>query len=213
MNRTTTAALRGLLTTALTLVPVAALAVPATAAAPGTTVTYQCRGSAAGQTADFELNQPLETSAPATVAPGGALTVVLDPAPIRIPGVVGGHKVKEVRNVKLQVAVPANASYASASLSGGSGLNSTPSVDHEDGDVVVTIPGPIKGGADIELPTLSLDLTAGDRGVIETRLTGSDHDNPGLTFTATIQVGVFPVNAPTTCYPNPSPTLTSTTIG
>nr|BFF00484.1 hypothetical protein GCM10020241_21590 [Streptoalloteichus tenebrarius] len=84
---------------------------------------------------------------------------------------------------------------------------------HQGSDIVVTIPGPIKGGADIELPTLHLGLTAGAQGTIESRLAGSGYDAPGLTFTATIQVAVFPVNAPVSCFPNPNPALTSTTIG
>jgi len=78
----------------------------------------------------------------------------------------------------------------------------------------VTVPGPIPGGATFQLPALHLTLSAsGASGTaIATRLSGTSYSDPGLTFSATVRAGIFTVNVPTSCFPNPSPVLTSTTI-
>ncbi|GGM53137.1 cyclase [Longimycelium tulufanense] len=197
--------------TALTLLPCTALTIPASAATT-TTATYKCQGSAMNRTVEFTLTQDLTATAPESVSAGGALTVVHDPAPNKVPDTVGNFTVKEVRNARLHVPIPTNSSYVSAGLSGGAGLNSTPTVAREGDEVVISVAGPIKGGADIELPTLRLDLTAGAEGTIESKLGGTGYDDPGLTFTATIQASIITVDAPVSCYPDPNPPLTTTTI-
>ncbi|AHH95046.1 cyclase [Kutzneria viridogrisea] len=197
---------------ALALVPLIGLAVPAAAATQP--VNYACQGKAAGQTANLTLTQNVDSAAPATVAAGGALTIELAPTTNTVPGSAGGYTVNSVKNLSLIVPIPANSTYVSASLSGGSGLGSTPpTVSVVGKNVVASVPGPIKGGASFQLPKLTLNLTAGSTGTIDSTLAGTSYTDPGLTFTATISVIGFPVDAPTTCYPSPSPKLTSTTIG
>jgi dehydratase len=184
-----------------------------TASAEPQTVTYKLRASAAGQSSDFTLDQGVDASAPATVAPNGALTVTIDPTPNKIPSEAGGRQVREIKGLALKLPVPANSTFTSASLSGGSGLGGTPSVALQGNDVVLTVPGPIRGGADFELPTVTINLQAGGTGTITTKLGGTSYDAPGLTFTAVVTVFGFPVNAAAKGYPDPNPVLTTTAIG
>jgi dehydratase len=196
---------------ALALVPV--LAFGTTAAAANQTITFKVRATAVGQTAELTLDQGVDAAAPATVAPGGALAVTIDPAPNTVPATGGGYTISEINTIALKLPVPANSTFVSASLSGGSGLGSTPpTVGQVGNDVVLNVKGPIKGGAAFELPTVTINLTAGSSGTIESKLGGTSYDDPGLTFNAVVLV-VFPITAPAKGYPDPNPVLTSTTIG
>ncbi|WP_330270254.1 cyclase [Lentzea sp. NBC_00516] len=197
---------------AAALVPMLMFATHASAAAPQT-ITYKLRATAVGQTSDFTLDQGVDASAPATVAPGGTVAVTVDPAPNKIPTEAGGRQVREIKGLALRLPVPANSKFQSASLSGGSGLGGTPTVALSGNDVVLNVPGPIKGGADFELPTVTINLQAGGTGTITTKLGGTSYDAPGLTFTAVVVVIGFPINAAAKGYPDPSPVLTTTTIG
>ncbi|SEQ61084.1 dehydratase [Lentzea xinjiangensis] len=198
--------------TAAALVPVLVFATTASAAAPQT-VTYKLRASAVGQTTDFTLDQGVDAAAPAGVAPNGTVAVTIDPAPNTIPSEAGGRQVREIKGLALRLPVPANSTFRSASLSGGSGLGGTPTIALQGSDVVLNVPGPIKGGAAFELPTVTIGLQAGASGTITTKLGGTGYDAPGLTFTAVVAVLGFPVNAAAKGYPDPSPVLTTTTIG
>jgi len=195
----------------LLLVPMLMFTTNASAAPQ--TITFKLRASAVGQTSDFTLDQGLDASAPATVAPNGALTVTIDPAPNKVPAEAAGRQVREIKGLALKLPVPANSTYRSASLSGGSGLGGTPTIALQGNDVVLDVPGPIKGGADFELPVVTINLQAGGSGTIAAKLGGTSYDAPGLTFTAVITVIGFPVNAAAKGYPDPNPVLTSTTIG
>ena len=201
---------RLLVAVALSVVPMLGLA--GVASADTTSVNYDCQGQAVGQTSTLSLSQNVDTTAPATVAPGGSLSITLAPETNTVPTSAGSYTVSSVKNLSLSVPVPANATLVSFSLSGGSGLNSTPTVSQVGNNIVTTVPGPIDGGATFQLPALTLNLTAGSSGAITTTLYGSSYSDPGLTFTATVSVFGFPVDAATSCFPNPAPTLTTTTI-
>lgn len=195
----------------LALVPL--LAVTTTAAAANQTITYKVRASALGQTADLTLDQGVNATAPATVAPGGNLAVVIDPAPNTVPSSGGGRTISEINTIQLKLPVPANSTFVSATLSGGSGLGSTPpTVGLSGGNVVLSVKGPLKGGASFELPTVTINLKAGASGTIQSKLGGTSFDDPGLTFNAVVVV-IFPITAPAKAFPDPNPVLTSTTIG
>nr|WP_042194285.1 hypothetical protein [Kibdelosporangium sp. MJ126-NF4]CEL21219.1 putative cyclase-dehydratase [Kibdelosporangium sp. MJ126-NF4]CTQ96215.1 putative cyclase-dehydratase [Kibdelosporangium sp. MJ126-NF4] len=197
---------------AFTLAPLLALGTSASAAVQ--TINYQVRATALGQNAELTLNQDADSNAPASAAPGSALTVTIDPAPNTVPSSGGGYQIREIKDIALKMPVPANSTFVSAGVSGGSGLGSTPpTIGREGNDVVLKVAGPLKGGAAFELPTVTLNLTAGSSGTIESKLGGTSYDAPGLTFTTVIVAAGFPVNAATVAYPNPSPVLTSTTIG
>ncbi len=197
--------------TAAAVLPLA-LAAPASAA---TSVTFDCQANAPiiGPQ-KVALNQDATVTAPATVAPGAAFDVVIDPAPNTVPGTVSGNKVKNINTFALKIPIPANSSYVGATLSGGSGLGSTPPVITVANRVAtLSFPGPIAGGATFELPTVTAHLTAGQSGTIQTKLGGTSYSDPGLTFKAVASTIIGDLTAPTACFPNPSPVFTTTTIG
>ncbi|WP_326943303.1 cyclase [Amycolatopsis sp. NBC_01307] len=190
-----------------------ALAVPASAAT--TTIAFDCQADAPiiGPQ-QVSLNQDADVTAPATVAPGAAFDVVIDPAPNEVPGEVAGNTVKNINTFALKFPIPANSTYVSADLAGGSGLGSTaPAIAVSGGVATLSFPGPIAGGATFELPTITAHLTAGASGTIETKLSGTSYSDPGLTFKAVAGTFIGDITAPTACFPNPSPVFTTTTIG
>ncbi|WP_433016883.1 hypothetical protein [Kribbella sp. CA-294648] len=192
------------------------LAVPPTAAFGGTAApaaSYACRADTKFGKQTFSLRQGVDAKAPATVRPGARFTVAFDLKPGSLPGEVKGFKLKEVRDLTLRVPVPANTSFVSAQLRGGSGLGSTPTLERSGGIVTIRVGGPIPGGSAYQLPTLSVRLKAGGRGrVVETKLLGTSFDNPGLTLQATIKWKFVTVKSPVACYPVPNPALTRTQI-
>ncbi|WP_350278573.1 hypothetical protein [Kribbella sp. HUAS MG21] len=187
------------------LIPAAAHARPV--------ASYACRADTKFGRHTVSLRQAVDAQAPATVRPNSRFTIAVRLQPGTLPGEVKGFKLKEVRDLTLRLPVPANSSYLGARLTGGSGLNSTPTV-HLDGTVaVVKVAGPIPGGATYQLPTLSIRLKSGRRGTaIETRLKGSSYEDPGLTLQAKIKWKFLTTTAPVTCYPNPNPALTRTLV-
>ncbi|HEX6346680.1 cyclase [Umezawaea sp.] len=189
------------------------LATSTPASAEPHAITYKLKATALGQSAEFTLDQPIDATAPATVAPGGAVTAVIDPAPNKVPAEAAGYTVREIRTITLSLPVPANSTFQSVTATGGAGLGSTPTIALSGNNVVLSIAGPIKGGADFELPTITLNLVAGGSGAISTQLGGSSYTSPGLTFTAGISAFGIPLDAPATGYPDPNPILTTTTIG
>jgi dehydratase len=194
-----------------TTAAVLALAQPASAATHD--IVYDCQADTPLGAENLTLNQTVDATAPETVAPGGTLSVVVDPAPNNVPSEAAGYEVKEVHTFALKVPVPTNATLDDVELTGGSGLGDTPPAWSEDGGVVtVTFAGPIAGGATFELPTVTAHLTAGASGAIDSNLYGSSYDDAGLTFTAVVSTFIGDISAPTSCFPNPNPVLTSTAI-
>lgn len=198
--------------TALALLPV--LGTTIAAHADTQTINYDIQASALGQTVTSTLQVPLTTTAPSSVASGGDVSDVLAPGEITVPSSVSGYTISQIQDVTLEVPVPANSTYVSGTLSGGSNLGSgTPTVAESNGVVTVTVPGPIAGGATFTLPTLTLDLTAGASGsTISVQLSGTSYSDPGLTFTAVVSVFGFSIDASVVGYPDPSPVLATTTV-
>lgn len=175
--------------------------------------SYACRADTKFGRHTVSLRQAVNATAPATVRPNTRFTVAVDLQPGTLPSEVKGFRLLEVRDLALRIPVPANSSYVSAKLSGGSGLNSTPTVQLDGPDVLIKVPGPIPGGANYQLPTLAVRLKSGRRGTtVETKLKGTTYDNPGLTLQAKIKWKFLTTTAPVACYPNPNPALTTTSI-
>jgi len=205
------ALLRAALGAVATAAAVLALAPPASAAAFD--IVYDCQADTPLGAENLTLNQSVDATAPATVAPGGAMDVVVDPGPNQVPSEAAGYEVKEVNTFTLKVPVPANSTLTGVDLTGGSGLGPTPPAWSEDAGVVtVTFAGPIAGGASFELPTVTAHLTAGASGTVDSTLYGTSYDDAGLSFTAVVSTFLGDISAPTSCFPNPNPTLTTTTI-
>jgi dehydratase len=120
--------------------------------------------------------------------------------------------VRNVNTFTLKVPVPSNATLAGVTLSGGSNLGGTPTWSQSAGVVTVKFPGPIAGGSTFELPTITARLTAGPSGTINSTLYGTSYSNAGLTFTTVVSTFLGNISVPTSCFPNPNPVLTSTTI-
>ncbi|MBM7772536.1 dehydratase [Actinokineospora baliensis] len=201
---------RALSIVALVALPLVALAPPA--AAVPVTVNYACQATALGSTYPATLTQPVDVSAPASVTSGGALSVVIDFQSASIPATVGSFTLVRVQNLTFKVPVPANSTYVSSSLSGGSGVGAT-NLTVSGGVATLTAAGPVPGGGTFELPTITLDLTAGAPGTIQTSLYGTSFADPGLTATGVVRVPLLGnVTVPASCYPSPNPALTTTTV-
>ncbi|MFC7613661.1 cyclase [Actinokineospora soli] len=196
----------------LAMAAVAVLAFAPSAAAVAYNANFACQGSTPMGPQNFNFAQSAEVTAPATVAPGAAFSIVIDPAPNTIPSSVNGYTVRRVENLALKVPIPANSTYVSATLSGGSNVGTT-NISVSGGVATITATGPIAGGATFELPTVTANLTAGASGTIQTKLYGTSYSDPGLTFTAVVASFLGNINVPTKCYPNPNPVITTTTIG
>jgi dehydratase len=187
---------------------------PASAAPTG--INWDCQANPPiGSSQQLTLNTTIDAQAPAHIGPGTVFDVVLTSSPQTVPGQASGYTVNNLRDLKLRVPVPAGSSFQGVTLSGGSNLGGTPTVTQVGGVVTLSVPGPIAGGSTFQFPTLDLSLTAtGASGsTITTRVAGTSYADPGLTFTANVHVspGIDP-NVPTTCFPNPSPALSATTI-
>lgn len=189
------------------------LASPASAA--GTSLNLACQAKPPiGSAQTFNLAAGVDATAPATVASSSSFNITLATEQMTVPGSVSGYTVKSIKNIVLKAPVPAGATLNGVSLSGGSGTGSgTPSVTVSGGQIVMTVPGPINGGATFTLPALALALTAGASGsTVQTQLAGTSYSNPGLTFTASVPILFTTVSVPTSCYPSPNPVLSTTTV-
>lgn len=195
------------------LAAAALVAVGAPVASAATDIVYDCEADTPLGAENATLTQTVDATAPATAAPGTALDVVVDPAPNEVPTEVAGYTVKNVHTFTLKVPVPSNATLTGVDLTGGSGLGSEPTWAESGGVVTVSFSGPIAGGSTFELPTITAHLTAGASGSIDATLYGTSYDDPGLTFTTVVSTFLGDISAPTSCFPNPNPVLTSTAIG
>ncbi|NUR95523.1 MAG: hypothetical protein HOV67_09710 [Kribbellaceae bacterium] len=177
------------------------------------TATYACRADTKFGRHTVSLHQGVDAQAPATVRANTRFTIAVHSQQGTLPTEIKGFKLQEVRDITLRVPVPVNAAYLSSQLTGGSGLNSTPSVQLEGNTAVLEVAGPIPGGATFQLPTLSVRLRAGAAGrTIETKLKGTSYDDPGLTLSAKIKWKFISTTAPVACYPDPNPALTRTKV-
>ncbi|WP_328334449.1 hypothetical protein OHA70_19190 [Kribbella sp. NBC_00382] len=191
--------------------PAAASPVAEPAAAP--TASYACRADTKFGKHTFSLKQGVNAKVPASVRAGSGFTVAVDLKPGSLPAEVKGFKLKEVRDLTLRIPVPNNTWFISGRLIGGSGLGSTPTLEHSGRVITVRLAGPVPGGSAYQLPTLSVRLKAGAAGrVVKTRLQGTSFDDPGLTITAAIKWKFITIKSPVACYPNTNPTLTRTQI-
>lgn len=213
MTRLTTITRAGVL--ALAVATSFAVTTPANAATT-VPISFDCQAKPpVGDAQQLLLEGAVQAEAPATVAAGAEFEVTVATDPMTVPAEAGGYSVKKLSGVTQLVPVPAGATFVSASLSGGSGLgDAAPTISESNGVVTVKVPGPIAGGATFQMPVVHLTLIASGAvdSTIETHLGGSSYTDPGLTFTATVQVVFFPIDVPTTCFPATSPVLTSTTI-
>jgi dehydratase len=192
-----------------------ALSVPALASttAGTTSVNFDVQLSSSGFSGTGSGSVDITSTAPATVAPGGQLTITATSGSVSLPSSYDGVTLVSVQDLHVYVKVPANSTYVSCALSGGSGLGSgTPTCSESGGKVDFSVPGPIPGGTTVTPPVVSITLKAGSHGSIKSKIYGTSYKKPGLTGSATLSAFGEQFNAKAAGYPSPSPVLTTTKI-
>jgi dehydratase len=181
-----------------------------------TPVAMSCLTSAAGQSSYDTNNTGATVLAPRTVAAGSDFVVEITPDPVQVPTSGGGYSIGSLSNLKVSLAVPAGATFVSATLSGGSNLGSgTPTVSQSGGKVTLTVPGPLSPGTTVILPKLSITFmaTGGPGTLIESKFAGTSYSNPGLTFTVAVTgTPIGTITATSNCYAQPNPVLATTEV-
>jgi len=130
-----------------------------------------------------------------------------------IPASVSGFTVKNINTFALKIPIPANSTYVSSTLTGGSGLGSTaPKITLASGVRDAELPGPMAGGAAFQLPTITVNLKAGELGHDPDQARRHQLHQPGPDLQHRGQC-VLRHHRADACYPNPSPVFTTTTIG
>ncbi|CDO08182.1 hypothetical protein BN977_03001 [Mycolicibacterium cosmeticum] len=169
-------------------------------------VNWSCKGTIFGIGQTSSMTTSVTGAAPGSVAAGSPVAITLTPGSSTVPSTASGFTVTSISNLKMLIPVPANSTYVSASTSGGTVSGSTALVGS---NVVLTVPGPISGGSSFTPPAVTINVTATAPGTITSKYAGTSYTDPGMTMTTTVAaVG----NVATSCYPNPSPTLTTTTV-
>jgi len=140
--------------------------------------------------------------------------VKITPDPMTIPTTGGGQTIQNINTLKIKFPVPANSTYVSATLSGGSNLGTgTPTVSQASGVITLSVPGNLAPGTSAVLPTISVTLKASGpvASTIKTILAGNSFTNPGITFNTQVQV-IFVIQAAVSCFVTPSPVFSTTNI-
>ncbi|MER7013281.1 hypothetical protein ABT324_17825 [Saccharopolyspora sp. NPDC000359] len=162
---------------ALALAAVPGTGVAATAAAEHS-IPFTCKTRLSGEWLDVtDYARGVDVTAPASAAPGSTFDVVIDPKPIYpVPDFN-----KELREVHWSYSLPANAELVKHSLSGGAGLNGSKVTTSVQGSkLTIDVSGPLPGGAEFDVPTLTLTFTAPESGAVEVKPGGSSYDDLGF---------------------------------
>ncbi|WP_330181540.1 hypothetical protein OHB26_35025 [Nocardia sp. NBC_01503] len=197
--------LRAGVVTPVALATLFCLAAPANATP--VTVNWSCQGTIFGIGQTSSMTTSVDGTAPSTATSGSAVAITLTPGVSTVPSSASGFSVTNISNLKMIFPTPANSTLVSASASGGTVAGT---VSTSGGNVVLTVPGPIAGGSSFTPPAVTINVTAGTPGTpITSKYAGTSYANPGMTMTTKV---AFVGNVATACYPNPSPTLTTTAV-
>jgi dehydratase len=183
-----------------------------------TVVSLSCLSTASGQQQTTAVDQGITVDAPTTVAAGNNFDVTYDIDDLLVPASGGGYPVIRMGLWEAKVDVAANSSYDSASLSGGGGYTSTPTVELTGSTVHFKLLEWVTPGTTVDFPTITVTYQAtGTAGaVIDQTVHGSSFADWGLAFANTVQIVIiFPINidAFTQCFPiTPVPILETTLI-
>ncbi|MGW4353907.1 hypothetical protein ACWELJ_17660 [Nocardia sp. NPDC004582] len=205
--------IRAAVVTPLALLPLGLAAGPAQADAQApVTVNFQCQATPPiGGAQTFTMALSVTGAAPSTAKTGDAVAITLTPAAMQVPASVSGYTLRSIRGIKLVMPVPANSTYVSSSVSGGT---TAATVGQSGGKLTLDAPGTTAAGANLTLPAVTVNLTATAVGTLTSTIGGTGYGDPGLSFTASVDSGTIlgAVDVPVKCYPNPAPTLTTTTV-
>ncbi|MFC8044580.1 hypothetical protein [Nocardia sp. NPDC057353] len=200
-----TSLLRAGLIAPVAVATVFCLAAPASA--NPVSVNWSCRGTVFGIGQTSTMTTSVTGTAPGSAASGSAVAITITPGASSVPSSASGFTVNNISNLKMTIPTPANSTLVSASASGGTVAGTVATTG---GNVVLTVPGPIPGGSSFTPPAVTINVTAGTPGTpITSKYAGTSHASPGMTMTTNV---AFVGNVATACFPNPSPTLTTTSV-
>ncbi|MQY26769.1 hypothetical protein [Nocardia aurantia] len=170
-------------------------------------VNWACQASIFGIPANSSMTTSVTGTAPASAVHGSAVAITFTSGSSTVPTSASGFTVNNISNLKMTIPTPANSTLVSATASGGTVAGT---VSTSGGNTTLTIPGPIAGGSSFTPPAVTLNVTAGAAGTpITSKYAGTSYASPGMTVTTNVAlVG----NVAASCYPNPSPTITTTTV-
>ncbi|MBF8186907.1 hypothetical protein ITP53_14390 [Nonomuraea sp. K274] len=203
----------------LALVAGGASAVPAnaaTAAAAATPVSFACRGDWPFDNLFFTNSQTVNVSVPSSVARGATFSGTGSSGAFVVPKWINGEiPVTELRDFTLTLVMSGPGAISGATLSGGANLGPGPrTVTTTSTTVTMKVAGPLPAGTTVTLPSIKITGTAGNTtGTIRLKIAGTDYANPGLRITSVVPVDPDPpIIASSSCYPSPSPVLSSTNV-
>lgn len=170
-------------------------------------VNWSCQGTILGIGQTSTMTTSVTGTAPSSAASGSEVAITVTPGVSEVPSSASGFTVNNISNLKMTIPTPANSTLVSADVSGGTVPGT---VSTSGGNVVLTVPGPIDGGTSFTPPAVTINVTAGTAGTpITSKYAGTSYADPGMTMTTNVAlVG----NVATACFPDPSPTLTTTTV-
>ncbi len=203
--RSTSSLLRASILAPVAIATVFCSTAPANAAP--VSVNWSCQGTILGIGQTSTMTTSVTGTAPSSAASGSEVAITITPGVSSVPSSASGFTVNNISNLKMTIPTPANSTLVSADVSGGT-VDGT--VSTSGGNVVLTVPGPIDGGTSFTPPAVTINVTAGAAGTpITSKYAGTSYSDPGMTMTTNVAlVG----NVATSCFPDPSPTLTTTTV-
>ncbi len=203
--RSTSSLLRASILAPVAIATVFCSTAPANAAP--VSVNWSCQGTILGIGQTSTMTTSVTGTAPSSAASGSEVAITITPGVSSVPSSASGFTVNNISNLKMTIPTPANSTLVSADVSGGT-VDGT--VSTSGGNVVLTVPGPIDGGTSFTPPAVTINVTAGAAGTpITSKYAGTSYTDPGMTMTTNVAlVG----NVATSCFPDPSPTLTTTTV-
>ncbi len=194
-------------------------ALPAHAAAPPavttTPVSFACRADPPFESVLFTQNQTITANVPSSVSRGASFSGTGSSAPFVVPTEVNGIANRELRDFTLTMVMSGSATVTGATISGGVNIGpGTPSVSSTSTSVTLVVPGPLAAGSTVTLPRVRINARASNRsGVVRLKVAGTDYTDPGLKVTSVVPLDPDPpIIAPSSCYPSPSPVLSTTTV-
>ncbi|MEV6032040.1 hypothetical protein AB0L65_12870 [Nonomuraea sp. NPDC052116] len=178
-------------------------------------VTFDCRADPPFESVVFATEQTITTNVPSRVRVGTAFSGSGTADPYYVPTEVNGIANRELRDFTLTMQLSGPASVTGASYSGGANLGpGIPSVTTTATTVTLKVPGPLTAGTWVTLPTITINaVAASTTGTVELRVAGTSYADPGLRVTSVVPLDPDPpIIAPSSCFPSPSPVLSSTVI-
>ena len=203
----------------------------ASAGATANPTTLTCSDSSVlGTTATSQQFTATVTGAPVQSLPGANFTLAISDSGQALPSTVQGLPVANASNVQVLYPVPADATFVSATLSGGTGVGTgatvtdiTDPLSPSGADVVESVPGPIAAGVPFTLPTINLTLTASetvgttiDTGLLDVQPAGTSTTSSDPAFIDTMQLATPDAGSlavTNACWPSdPEPILSSSSV-